>query len=205
MTASKYAPPLLSLAGGGFAAVLSAARLHLCAMLEEPEVGMRHAAALVAFTPTVWREGNWMRIRFEHGPTALWLSETLAEKGVELIDVDGDGATVAVPNPRIALRPYGFCESRWVFGRGLDAALGISRGAVHAAAAFNRRGMKVACPSGPMMLTLTAAMARLHISAKPTDGEPRAAVGAHEVAGALARLGIADVGAHYRRAAGAQP
>ena len=49
------------------------------------------------------------------------------------------------------------------------------------------------------MLTLTAVMSRLGINAKPTDGEPRAAIGAGDVASALDRLGIAEVAAEYRR------
>lgn len=59
--------------------------------------------------------------------------------------------------------------------------------------------MKVACPSASMMLTLTAVMSRLGIHAKPTDGHPRAAVGPGRVEEALTRLGIAEVGAQYRR------
>ena len=59
--------------------------------------------------------------------------------------------------------------------------------------------MKVACPSAPMMLTLTAVMSRLGIRAKPTDGEPRAAIGPARVPEALERLGIGEVGAQYRR------
>jgi hypothetical protein len=183
----------------GFASVVSAARLRLCAVPEQPEVRARHVAALLAFTPTVVRIGSRMRIRFEHGPTALWLTQALAHNDVELVDVGGDGGTVVVSNPQIVLGRYGFREGRWVFGQGVTAAVGIGRGAVHAAATFNRHGMKVACPSAPMMLTLTAVLSRLGINAKPTDGQPRAAISPGDVPGALARLGIAEVGTQYRR------
>lgn len=203
MKTAKYAPPRRP-RQHGFASVISAARLHLCAVPEEPEVRARHVAALLAFTPTVARFGSRMRIRFEHGPTALWLTQALAHKDVELIDVGGDGGTVAVSNPQIVLGRYGFREGRWVFGQGITAVVGISRGAVHAAATFNRHGMKVACPSAPMMLTLTAVMARLGINAKPTDGQPRAAISPGDVPVALDRLGIAEVAAQYRRAMGEQ-
>ena len=94
---------------------------------------------------------------------------------------------------------YGFRDGRWVFGQGVNAALGISRGAVHAAGTFNGHGLKVACPSAPMMLTLTAVMSRLGITAKPTEGDPRAAIAPADVPAALDRLGIADVAAQYRR------
>jgi hypothetical protein len=182
-----------------FSPVTSSTRLHLCAVAEDPDVRLRHVAALLAFTPTVRRIGNRMRIRFEHGPTALWLTEALANKDVELIDVGGDGGTVEVTNPQIVLGRYGFRDGRWVFGQGVNAALGISRGAVHAAGTFNGHGLKVACPSAPMMLTLTAVMSRLGITAKPTEGDPRAAITPADVPAALDRLGIAEVAAQYRR------
>lgn len=177
----------------GFASVNSLARLHLCAVAEDSEVRGRHIAALLAFTPTVVRSSNRMRITFAHGPTALWLSEVLAHKDVDLAEVGGDGGVVVITNPQIVLGRYGFRDGRWVFGQGLNAALGISRGAVHAAGTFNKHGMKVACPSAPMMLTLTAVMTRLGITAKPTDGEPRAAITAGDVPNALERLGIAGI------------
>lgn len=182
-----------------FSPVTSAARLHLCAVGEDPEVRLRHVAALLAFTPTVRRIGSRMRIRFEHGPTALWLTEALANADVDLIDVGGDGGTVEVAQPQIVLGRYGFRDGRWVFGQGVNAALGISRGAVHAAGVFNGHGLKVACPSAPMMLTLTAVMSRLGITAKPTDGDPRAAIAPADVPGALEQLGVAEVAAEYRR------
>ena len=182
-----------------FAAVTSSARLHLCALPEDPEVRARHVAALLAFTPTVRRIGSRLRIRFEHGPTALWLTEALANKDVDLIDVGGNGGTVEVANPQIVLGRYGFRDGRWVFGQGRSAALGISRGAVHAAGVFNGHGLKVACPSAPMMLTLTAVMTRMGINAKPTEGDPRAAIAPADVPTALDRLGIAEVAAQYRR------
>ena len=182
-----------------YAAVTAAARLHLCAVSEEPDVRARHVGALLAFTPTARRIGTRMRIHFEHGPTALWLTEALANADVELLDVGGSGGTVEVTNPQIVLGRYGFREGRWVFGQGMAAALGISRGAVHAAGVINGHGLKVACPSAPMMLTLTAVMSRLGIAAKPTDGSPRTAIAPADVAVALEQLGIADVAGVYRR------
>lgn len=181
-----------------FSAVTSAARLHLCAVTEAPEVRQRHIAALLAFTPTVVRLENRMQIQFEHGATALWLTQAIAHRDVTLVDVRADGATLTISNPQILLGRYGFRDGRWVFGLSPDAALGVSRGAVHAAATFDRRNIEVLCPSAPMMLTLTAVMARLGIKAQPCAGEPRAMVSAGEASGALERLGIADVGAQYQ-------
>lgn len=182
-----------------FSSITASTRLHLCAVAEDPEVQRRHVAALLAFTPSVRRIGARMRIRFEHGPTALWLSSALNHKDVTLLDVGGDGGTVEIINPQIALGRYGFREGRWIFGQGMPAALGISRGAVHAAGAFNGHGLKVACPSVPMMLTLTAVMARLGIDAKPTEGEPRAAIAPADVPAALIHLGVKEVAGEYRR------
>ena len=183
----------------GFASVVAAARLQLCAVSEHPEVRARHVAALLAFTPSVQRAGNRMLIRFDHGPTALWLTEALASRDAELLEVGGDGGVVEVMTPQIVLGRYGFREGRWVFGQGVTAALGISRGAVHAAGMFGRTGLKVVCPSASMMLTLTAGLSRLGITAKPAEGEPRAAISAGDVPAALDRLGIAEVAVQYRR------
>jgi hypothetical protein len=185
-----------------YAAVEAAAKLHLCSLAEAPAVRTRHVAALLAFTPTVTRTRSRMWIRLEHGPSAYWLAQALAHPDVELVDVGGDGGTVSVANPQMVLGRYGFRDGQWVFGPGPEASVGICRGAVHAAARFNGHGMKVACPSPAKMLTLTAVMARLDIKAKPTEGEPRAAVSPADVFPALDRLGIAPVGAQYRAALG---
>jgi hypothetical protein len=185
-----------------YAAVEAAARLHLCSLSEEPGVRARHVAALLAFTSTVTRTKSRMWIRLQHGPTAYWLTQALAHPDVELVDISIDGGTISVANPQMVLGRYGFRDGQWVFGHGPEATMGICRGAVHAAARFNGHGMKVACPSPAKMLTLTAVMARLEIKAKPTDGEPRAAIGPADVSHALDRLGIAPVGAQYRAALG---
>lgn len=185
-----------------YGAVDAAARLHLCTLAEPAGVRARHVAALLAFTPTVTRTKTRMWIRLEHGPTAYWLARALSHPKVELVDVGGDGGTVSIANPQIVLGRYGFRDGQWVFGHGPEATMGICRGAVHAAARFNGHGMKVGCPTPAKMLTLTAVMSRLGIKAKPTEGEPRAAVGPTDVSHALDRLGIAPVGAQYRAALG---
>jgi len=182
-----------------FSTVTASTRLHLCAVAETPEVRIRHVAALLAFTPTTQRVGNRLQIRFEHGPTAMWLTEVLANKDVQLLEVGPDGGIVEVATPQIVLGRYGFRDGRWVFGQGMASAVGISRGAVHAAGTFNGHGLKVACPSAPMMLTLTAVMSRLGITAKPTEGDPRAAIASADVPTALEQLGIAAVAEEYRR------
>lgn len=182
----------------GFTAVTSSLRLQLCTVNESPEDRRRHIAALLAFAPTVVRYGSRMRLRFEHGPTALWLNEILPADDVELIGITEDGGTIEVLNPQIVLGRYGFRDGRWTFGQGAAAAVCVSRGALQAAGTLNGHGLKVACPNVPMMLTLVAALSRLQITAHPTDGDPRVAVGASEVPVLLARLGIAEVAEEYR-------
>lgn len=183
-----------------FAPVVDAVRLRLCLPAEAPEVRARHVAALLAFTPAAEQVGGGLRIRFGDASTALWLTRAIGHRGVEVVDVDAAGGVVAVSDPQIVLGRYGFRDGRWVFGQGIDAAVGVGRGAVHAAARFNRQGMKIVCPTAPMMLTLIAVLARLGIEAKPTDGEPRAAIRPGDVPEVLCRLGIGGAaGGMYRR------
>ena len=175
-------------------------RLELCSVHEPAEVRVQHVAALLAWSPHVQRIGTHMVIRFEHGPTALWLTQVLASEDAELVAVGGDGGTVCVQNPQTVLGRYGYRDGRWMFGQGFDAALGISRGAVHAAGVFDRRGLRVQCPTAAMMLTLTAVLARLGIKAKPTGGQPRTTVTASDIPDTLARLGAGGEAAGlYRR------
>jgi hypothetical protein len=185
-----------------YATVEASARLYLCSVAEAPGVRARHVAALLAFTSSVTRTKSRMWIRLQHGPTAYWLAQALGHPDVELVDVSVDSGMVAVSNPQMVLGRYGFRDGQWVFVHVPEATMGICRGAVHAAARFNGHGMKVACPSPAKMLTLTAVMSRLGIKAKPTDGEPRAAISAPDVSHALYRIGIAPVGAQYLAALG---
>ena len=177
-------------ASSRFAPVAARTRLELCSVPEPSEVRVHHVAGLLAWSPHVQRSGTHMVLRFEHGPTAMWLTQVLASPDAELVAVGGDGGTVYVRNPQTVLGRYGYRDGRWMLGRGCDAALGISRGAVHAAGVFDRRGLRVVCPTAAMMLTLTAVLARLGIRAKPTGGQPRAAVTAAYIPDTLARLGI---------------
>lgn len=173
-------------------------RLQLCALTEPADLKVQHVAGLLAWTPHVERAGTQMVIRFDHGPTALWLAQALAGPDVELVDVDGDGGSLRVQNPQIVLGRYGYRGGRWMFGQGITVALGIVRGAVHAAGKFDRHGLRVECPSVAMMLMLTALLARLGVKAKPASETPCALVSAGHVPVALQQLGIADMSAPYR-------
>ena len=187
-------------ASSRFASVAARTRLELCSVDEPCEVRSQHVGALLAWSPHVQRIGTYMVLRFEHGPTALWLTQVLGSPDAELVAVGGDGGTVCVQNPQTVLGRYGYRDGRWMFGRGCDAALGIGRGAVHAAGVFDRRGLRVPCPTAAMMLTLTAVLARLGIKAKPTGGQPRAMVTAADIPDTLARLGVsAEAAGQYRR------
>lgn len=178
---------------------MSSVRLKLCTVDESDAVRRRHVAALLAFTPTVSREANRVWFAFEERRTALWVSQALACSDVELVEAGGGGGAVAVSNSQVVLASLGFRDGRWIFGQGMDAALGISRGAVHAAGSFHRRGLKVQCPSAPMMLTLAAVMARLSIAARPTEMGSRVVVRAGDVAAALERLGVAGSGDEHHK------
>lgn len=196
---TKWAPPAQR-----FAQVVSSARLHLCAVSRDnAEVRVQHVAAVLAWNTDVRRVGDRLLYRFEHGPTAMWVSELLPASDVELIDVGGDGGTVAIGNPQRVLAPYGYRQGSWIFRQGMVAALGISRGAVHAAGVFNGQGMKVVCPSPPMMLMLTAVLQRLGVEARPMGGGvPRVLISGAAVSDALDKLGIAAVAGDYRRIRG---
>ncbi|MEE3755246.1 hypothetical protein [Mycobacterium intracellulare] len=182
----------------GFGGVACAARSQLGEVAENPAVRDRHLAALLAFAPAAQWSRDALRVTFGDKETAAWVSESLAGKNVALLDVP-DGALVVVPSAQSALGQYGFRGDRWVFGQGADAALGICRGAIHAASKFGRRGMNVECPSTPLMLTLTAVMWRLGISAAPTGGQPRVTIRPGDVGGALDRLGIASAAVQYQQ------
>lgn len=194
MTAMKCAPPSpppvrhLNEIG-------SVLRRQLCAIPENRAMRVGHVAALVAFTPTVMRTDTRIRIQLDDWPTASWLTRALAHRDVELLADNGGGCVVE--HPQILLSRYGFREGHWRFEQGADAAVGICRGALHAGAIFNRQGMKISCPTTALMLTLIAVMARLGITAKPGEREPRVAISPGEVPFALQRLGILDTGDLY--------
>lgn len=171
-------------------------RSQLCAIAESGETQSRHLAALLAFTPSAEQSGGRMRLTFEHVPTALWIQKTLDHPNVAVTGIGGR-AGIIITDPNITLAQYGFHEDRWVFGRGLDASLGVSRGAIHAAAEFTRQGMKVPCPNSPLMLTLTVMMARLGITARPAADKTRIALSSGDLDLALEILNIPAVSKAY--------
>jgi hypothetical protein len=109
---------------------------------------------------------------------------------VTVAELDGDTGVLLIHNPQRVLGPYGYRDGRWLGGQGHDATLGAVRGAVHAAATFDRAGMTIACPTAPMMLNLTGLIRRLGIAAFPTGGQPHTVVAADLVTTALTRLGL---------------
>lgn len=207
MTHAKCASNGSASSNGGFADVVHAARQHLCELDEDPSVAVRHVAAFLAFMPTVRWSDDRRRIRVDHAPTALWLAEQLARRGSTVVRLSGDGRSVVLTDPLVTLERFGFRDGRWVFGQGSAATLGISRGAIHAAARFGRRGMTVVCPDTPMMLTLSAVLSRLDVKAKlsAADTDPRLAVGVRDVPVVLDRVGIADIVAQFHTAMEKRP
>lgn len=187
-------------ASSHYAPVVARARLGLCAVTETDPVRVGHLAALLAWTDTVRRVDAGLEIEFPHRPTAQWVCDVLGV-GVDVtVRWDAGADVVQVRNPQTVLGRYGYRDGRWLFGAGLEAWLGIARGAVHAAGAFDRYGMRVDCPTEGMKLTLTALLGRLGIAAEPASGQPCALIAHSDVRDALARLGIADVAAVYRSA-----
>uniref|UniRef100_A4TFS9 Uncharacterized protein n=2 Tax=Mycobacteriaceae TaxID=1762 RepID=A4TFS9_MYCGI len=172
----------------------TALRVELCRISTSARVRVVHLGALLAFTPSR-RVGGGLHFEFAHQATARWVLDTLVEPTV----CSPRPGVVHVPRPRETLQQYGLHEDgRWTFGRGLVEAEGIGRGAVHAASRFTRHGMKVCCPSVPMMLTLATVLGRLGIETSLLDNPTRVGVRAAETAEALTRLGAAGAGERYR-------
>lgn len=182
-----------------FDQVTSSVRRQLAAAPGRPAVRSRHIGALLAFSRTQHLGPALMRITFEHAGTAQWAARVIDHRDIQVSRADGGSGTLLVRRPHEVLGSYGYRDERWVFGLGLDAALGISRGAVHGAGTFTREGLCITCPSSALMLTLYAVMGRLGIEAKLPRGWRGVIISAGDVPEALGLLGIAGAGEAYRR------
>lgn len=194
----------------GFKSIDAALRDDLCATREDPGVRAPHLSALLAFAPGVERIGTTMWIPLEHRPSALWLANALTplapRGGIQLRQETPRGIAVGVRNPQIALGPLGFRNGQWKFGNSPAAALGLGRGALHAAGEFSALGLSVACASASLMLALAGALNQIGVAARPTEGRPRVVIVASDVAAALRRLEVCDsVAASFQRLQKAQP
>jgi hypothetical protein len=178
-----------------FAEVSTATRLGLCAVAEAPEVRQQHVAAVLAWTPGMQHHCDRAVIKFDYAATAWWICEALDTAG-------GTCAVLTISHPQIVLGRFGFRAGRWMFRQSNDAALGIARGAVHAAGEFGRAGLRIECPSPAAMLTLVAVLRRLGVAARPAEGAPRVMISAPRVPAALEALGVPDAGEQYRRIRG---
>lgn len=189
--------------------VTCCARAQLCAIDEDAMVRDRHVGALLAFSPVAAMLGNRVRFAIAHEPSARWAARTLDHRGVSFAR-DESGPGVIVGDPQIVLLRNGFQGGgRWAFGWGMEAALGLSRGAIHAAADISARGMRIGCPSVPLMLTLSAVMNRLGIAARATCPTkeltvashtiPRVVVAPGDVSDALELLGAGETAHAYRQ------
>lgn len=179
----------------------AAVKLGLCVLRTESAPARRlHLAGLLSWNDDQVRDGAALTVRFDHGPTAWWVTEVIASPAVEVIDLDGHHGTIRIHRPQRVLDRWGYRDGRWLGGHGPEASLGAVRGAVHAAAVFDRTGMTIPCPSATSMLNITGLMRRLGIPAFPTSGPPRAVVGPAAVPEALERLGLgSDVVAEAQR------
>lgn len=179
-----------------------AAQLQLCRLDESSAVRVPHVAALLACAAATQQFSTAvLRVRFEHRPTARWALGALNTSGTKVFS-NAEGVTIAISDPRTALRNYGFRgEQCWSFGHTPEAALGAARGAVHAGARFTLHGLKLPCPTPPLMLTMATLMQRLGINAAPSSdpvtGMPRVSVGPNDTADALHRLGLSVAGEQY--------
>lgn len=185
--------------------VVTRVRAELCGLPESGDVLVGHVAGLIAWAADVRHEKGSVAVPLGSIKTAQWLAGRLPEPAVDLdvdVEVDDPGAVVRIRNPQTVLGRYGYRRGRWMFGSGLLTALGVARGAVHAAGVFNARGdLVVPSPSVSAMLTVTGIFRRLGIDAVPSGGEPRTRVRAngHDVGDALARLGVGDAAGYYRK------
>ena len=176
-----------------FSPALTSLRLHLCSLDEPEEVREQHVAALAGWTTsTVVDSSGRLRIEFDYPASAQWFVEALDTLDAQVVELNGDRGVVAVRNPRTVLGRYGLRHGRWMFKPGPAAALGIARGAIHAA------GLRIECPTPAMMLTLVAVLTRLDIKSRLYDGIPRVMIGGPDVAGALVRLGLDKPAEHYQ-------
>ncbi|MFN8043336.1 MAG: hypothetical protein U0S13_08310 [Mycobacterium sp.] len=185
-----------------FAEVSTATRLGLCAVAEAPEVRQQHVAAVLAWTPGMQHHGDRAVIKFDYAATAWWICEALDTADAEMVIAAGTCAVLTISHPQIVLGRFGFRAGRWMFRQSNDAALGIARGAVHAAGEFGRAGLRIECPSPAAMLTLVAVLRRLGVAARPAEGAPRVMISAPRVPAALEALGVPDAGEQYRRIRG---
>jgi hypothetical protein len=179
-----------------FAEVSTATRLGLCAVAEAPEVRQQHVAAVLAWTPGMQHHCDRAVIKFDYAATAWWICDA------EMVIAGGTCAVLTISHPQIVLGRFGFRAGRWMFRQSNDAALGIARGAVHAAGEFGRAGLRIECPSPAAMLTLVAVLRRLGVAARPAEGAPRVMISAPRVPAALEALGVPDAGEQYRRIRG---
>lgn len=199
---TKAKPPAASARRAGqaeFDRVTNVMRRQLASAPERPAVRSRHIGALLAFGRTQHLGPALMRIAFEHGGTAQWAARVMDDRDVQVSAARAGSGTLLIRRPHRTLGSYGYRDERWVFGLGLDAALGISRGAVHGAGFFTREGLSITCPSPAMMLTLYAVMGRLGIEAKLPRGWRGVIISSGDVPAALDLLGIAGAGDAYRR------
>lgn len=187
-------------ASSHYAPVVARARLELCSVAESDCVRGSHLAALLAWTDSARRVDAGLEIEFAHRPTALWVSEVLGVGGDVIVRWDAGADVVQIRNPQTVLGRYGYRDGRWLFGSGLEAWLGIARGAVHASGVFDRYGLRVDCPTEAMKLTVTGLLGRLGIAAEPASGQPCALIRHNDVRDAMARLGIAGAASMYRSA-----
>jgi len=181
--------------------VVTRVRSELCGLPESGDVLVGHVAGLVAWAADVRHEDGSVAVPLDNIGTALWLGGRLPEPAVD-VEVGDSGAVVRIRSPQTVLGRYGYRRGRWMFSHGVLAALGVARGAVHAAGVFNARGdLVVPSPSASAMLTITGIFRRLSIDAVPSGGDPRTRVRADgdDVGNALVRLGVGDTVAYYRK------
>lgn len=200
MTRAKVmAPSQRRALAADFDWLTTAVRRQLGSVPERPAVHTRHVGALLAVNRTEYLTPELMRIAFEDLGAARWAAKVIDHRDIRLSPgVDGAGSLL-IRRPQEVLGRYGFHDERWVFGLGMEATLGISRGAVHGAGAFTRQGLKVSCPTVATMLTLFAVMGRLGIAAKLARAWQGVIVSAGDVPQALDLLGISGAAGAYQQ------
>ncbi|MGB8402625.1 MAG: hypothetical protein WCE30_00965, partial [Mycobacterium sp.] len=179
-----------------------ALRARLCAVDPVDQSAVAHVGALLAFTPSVVRNGGLMVFSFNSAATGEWAVRGLGDAHARLINNEDGSARVFVFNAPSVLSRFGFRDGNWQFGRSTSDAAAICLGALHAGGSVNKHGLKITCPTSALLLTLMAVLARLGSTATPMAATVGVSLVPREFLALLNRLGLDDIADQYAQMVG---